>query len=83
MTLTRSDLRPLSVGVHSFQSRSFARWSGMVAAATISVIPVVVVFLFLQRYLAERIAAASDSTRAPGITRTVASGTFRWLTPGR
>jgi raffinose/stachyose/melibiose transport system permease protein len=54
-------LRTLSVGIYSFQGEYFTDWSGMAAAATISLVPIIVVFLFLQRYFVEGIAGAVKS----------------------
>lgn len=61
LTLSRPDLRTLAVGIYSFQGEFFTDWSGMAAAATISLMPIVVVFLFLQRYFVEGIAGAVKS----------------------
>jgi len=61
LTLSRPDLRTLSVGIYSFQGEYFTDWSGMAAAATISLVPIIVVFLFLQRYFVEGIAGAVKS----------------------
>lgn len=61
LTLSRPDLRTLSVGIYSFQGEFFTDWSGMAAAATISLLPIIAVFLFLQRYFVEGIAGAVKS----------------------
>ncbi len=61
LTLSRPDLRTLSVGIYAFQGQFFTDWSGMAAAATISLAPIVIVFLFLQRYFVEGIAGAVKS----------------------
>jgi raffinose/stachyose/melibiose transport system permease protein len=58
LTLSRPDLRTLAVGIYAFRGEFFTDWSGMAAAATISLAPIVVVFLFLQRYFVEGIAGA-------------------------
>ena len=58
MTLSRPDLRTLSVGIYAFQGDNFTDWSGMAAAAAISLLPIIVLFLFLQRYFVEGIAGA-------------------------
>ncbi len=58
ITLTRPELRTLSVGMYAFRGEYFVDWSGMAAAATISVLPVILVFLLLQRYFIEGIAGA-------------------------
>jgi ABC-type glycerol-3-phosphate transport system permease component len=58
LTLSRPDLRTLAVGIYAFQGEFFTDWSGMAAAATISLVPIILVFLFLQRYFIEGIAGA-------------------------
>jgi len=58
LTLSRPDLRTLAVGMYAFRGEYSTDWSGMAAAATISLAPVVVVFLFLQRYFIEGIAGS-------------------------
>jgi raffinose/stachyose/melibiose transport system permease protein len=58
LTLSQPSLRTLAVGVYSFQGENLTDWADMAAASTISIIPVVVVFLFLQRYFIEGIAGA-------------------------
>jgi raffinose/stachyose/melibiose transport system permease protein len=58
LTLSRPELRTLAVGVYSFQGENFTAWTDMAAASTISVVPVIVVFLFLQRYFIEGMAGA-------------------------
>lgn len=61
LTLSRPDLRTLAVGIYSFQGEYFTDWSGMAAAATISLMPIIILFLFLQRYFVEGIAGAVKS----------------------
>jgi raffinose/stachyose/melibiose transport system permease protein len=58
LTLSRPELRTLAVGVYSFQGENFTAWTDMAAASTISLVPVIVVFLFLQRYFIEGMAGA-------------------------
>lgn len=60
-TLSRPDLRTLSVGMLAFAEENSVDWSGMAAAATISLLPVVVLFIVLQRYFVEGIAGAVKS----------------------
>ena len=58
LTLSRPDLRTLAVGIYAFQGEYFTDWSGMAAAATIALLPIIAVFLFLQRYFVEGLAGA-------------------------
>lgn len=58
LTLARPDLRTLAVGVYSFQGENLTDWSGLAAASTISLLPIVAVFLLLQKYFIEGVAGA-------------------------
>lgn len=58
LTLARPDLRTLAVGVYSFQGEHLTDWSGLAAASTISLLPIVLVFLALQRYFIAGVAGA-------------------------
>lgn len=58
LTLSRPELRTLAVGIYAFRGEFFVDWSGMAAAATISLAPIVLLFLFMQRYFIEGIAGA-------------------------
>ncbi|HLT61161.1 MAG TPA: carbohydrate ABC transporter permease [Microlunatus sp.] len=60
-TFSRPDLRTLSVGMLAFIGENSTDWSGMAAAATISLLPVVLLFVLLQRYFVEGIAGAVKS----------------------
>ncbi len=58
LTLSRPNLRTLGVGMFAFQGEFFNDISGMAAAATIALLPIIAVFLLLQRYFVEGIAGA-------------------------
>ena len=58
LTLSQPGLRTLAVGVYSFQGENLTDWADMAAASTIAIIPVIIVFLLLQRYFIEGIAGA-------------------------
>lgn len=57
-TFSRPDLRTLSVGMLAFIGENSTDWSGMAAAAVISLLPVVILFIVLQRHFVEGIAGA-------------------------
>ncbi len=61
LTLPTPELRTLSVGMYAFRGEYFIDWSGMAAAATISIIPIILVFLAMQRYFIEGVAGAVKS----------------------
>lgn len=58
VTLANPSLRTLSVGVYAFKGENFVDWGGMTAAAAISIVPVVILFLCLQRYFIDGLAGA-------------------------
>lgn len=60
-SFSRPDLRTVSVGMLAFSGEYSTDWSGMAAAASISLAPVVILFFVLQRYFVEGIAGAVKS----------------------
>lgn len=58
VTLANPAIRTLSVGVYAFKGENFVDWGGMTAAATITIVPVVLLFLVLQRYFIDGLAGA-------------------------
>ena len=58
LTLSRPELRTLGVGMFAFQGEYFSDWTGMAAAATLALLPIIAVFLLLQRHFVEGIAGA-------------------------
>ena len=60
-TFSRPNLRTLSVGMQAFVGQNSIDWPGMAAAATLSVVPILLLFLFLQRYFFDGIAGAIKS----------------------
>lgn len=61
LTITKPELKTLSVGMLSFTELYATDWTGMAAGATISLIPVMLVFIFMQRYFYEGISGAVKS----------------------
>lgn len=60
-TLGRPELRTLGVGMYNFFGQESTDWTGLAAGACIAVIPIIVVFLFLQKTFVEGIAGAVKS----------------------
>lgn len=58
ITLANPSIRTLSVGIYAFKGEQSIDWSGMAAASTISVVPVVILFILLQRYFINGLAGA-------------------------
>jgi multiple sugar transport system permease protein len=57
-TLNKPELRTLGVGMYQFVGENSIDWTGMAAAASISLIPIIFVFVFFQRYFVEGIAGS-------------------------
>jgi len=57
-TLGRPELRTLAVGMYAFVGENSTDWTLLCAAATISLLPILVLFLFLQRIIVNGIAGA-------------------------
>lgn len=58
ISLSQPNLQTLAVGVYSFQGQNLTNYAELSAASSITLVPVIVVFLFLQRYFVEGIAGA-------------------------
>ncbi|WP_152351320.1 carbohydrate ABC transporter permease [Brachybacterium subflavum] len=57
-TFSTPQNRTLAVGMMAFQGTNSTDWAGLAAAASISLVPIVLLFLLLQRYFVEGIAGA-------------------------
>jgi ABC-type glycerol-3-phosphate transport system permease component len=60
-TLGNTSLRTLSVGMYSFVGMNSREWTLVCAGAAISIVPLIVLFLFLQRYFVAAFAGAVKS----------------------
>jgi raffinose/stachyose/melibiose transport system permease protein len=60
-TLGRPDLRTLGVGMYSFFGQDSTDWGGLAAAAVISLLPIIAIFVLLQRTFVEGIAGSVKS----------------------
>ncbi|GIP36134.1 carbohydrate ABC transporter permease [Paenibacillus sp. J2TS4] len=58
LTINKPELRTLSVGMLSFTELYATDWTGMAAGATIALLPVMLIFIFMQRYFYEGISGA-------------------------
>lgn len=56
---TEGNMRPLTANIHKFQFKYGTRWNCIMAYGAILVIPVVLVFLFLQKYIVGGLTAGS------------------------
>ena len=57
-TLTRPDLRTLGVGIYSFSGEFGTDWTALAAGSVITIVPIIAVFLWLQRYFIEGLAGS-------------------------
>lgn len=60
-TLSNNDLRTLSIGMYAFVGLNSREWTLICAGAVISILPVIILFLFLQRYFVQAFAGAVKS----------------------
>jgi ABC-type glycerol-3-phosphate transport system permease component len=58
LTINKPELSTLAVGMQSFVGSYSTDWSGMAAGATISLLPVMIIFIFMQKYFVEGVAGA-------------------------
>lgn len=60
LTLTSSpDIRPLTVGVTTFIGQYEVQWQYLFAASLVAVVPVVILFIFIERWLVGGLTAGS------------------------
>lgn len=57
-TLNAPELRTLGVGIYAFFGENTIDWGGLAAASVIAVVPVIAVFLWLQKYFIDGIAGS-------------------------
>jgi multiple sugar transport system permease protein len=58
LTLSKPDLRTLGVGMYQFVGEHGTDWTGMAAGASISLLPIILIFILFQRYFVEGVAGA-------------------------
>jgi multiple sugar transport system permease protein len=58
LTLNKPDLRTLGVGMYQFVGENSIDWTGMAAAASISLLPIIIIFIIFQRYFVEGVSGA-------------------------
>jgi len=59
---SKSELMPLAVGLYSFFGKERVVWNELMAASFVGVLPVMIVFFFLQRYLVAGMTAGAVKT---------------------
>lgn len=61
ITLNNPALRTLSVGLYALRGENVVDWTGIAAGASIAILPVIVIFVALQKYFVDGIAGAVKS----------------------
>lgn len=61
ITLNNPALRTLCVGLYALRGENVVDWTGIAAGAAISVLPVILVFIVLQKYFVDGVAGAVKS----------------------
>lgn len=61
LTLNNPSSRTLAVGLYAFKGENTVDWTGIAAGGTIAVIPVIIIFIFMQKHFVEGIAGAVKS----------------------
>ncbi|MDD9269201.1 carbohydrate ABC transporter permease [Paenibacillus sp. GCM10023248] len=58
LTLSNPNLRTLAVGLYALRGENIVDWTGIAAGGTIALVPIILVFLLLQRYFVDGMAGA-------------------------
>lgn len=61
VTLNNPRIRTLAVGLYALRGENVVDWTGIAAGASIAIIPVVIIFIALQKYFVDGIAGAVKS----------------------
>lgn len=61
LTLSNPLSRTLAVGLYAFRGENTVDWTGIAAGGTISVVPIVILFILLQKYFVNGVAGAVKS----------------------
>lgn len=61
VTLSRPELRALAVGLYALRGENVVDWTGIAAGACIAVLPIILIFICLQRYFVDGVAGAVKS----------------------
>ena len=58
LTLSNAASRTLAVGLYVFQGENTIDWTGICAGASISIVPVIILYMFMQKYFVAGLAGA-------------------------
>lgn len=58
LTLSKPELRTLAVGMYALKGEHVVDWTGIAAGATIAIVPIIIIFICLQKYFVDGMAGA-------------------------
>ena len=61
ITLNNKAIRTLAVGLYALRGENIVDWTGIAAGASIAILPVICIFIALQKYFVDGIAGAVKS----------------------
>lgn len=61
VTLSKPELRTLAVGLYALRGENVVDWTGIAAGACIAVLPIIIIFICLQKYFVDGVAGAVKS----------------------
>ncbi len=61
LTLNNPSARTLAVGLYAFKGENIIDWTGIAAGGTIAIVPVIILFISLQKYFVDGVAGAVKS----------------------
>lgn len=61
VTLSRPEMRTLAVGLYALRGENVVDWTGIAAGACIAVLPIILIFICLQKYFVDGVAGAVKS----------------------
>lgn len=61
ITLNKPSIRTLAVGMYALKGENVVDWTGIAAGATISILPIIIIFICLQKYFVDGVAGAVKS----------------------
>ena len=61
VTLSKPELRTLAVGLYALRGENVVDWTGIAAGACIAVLPIIIIFVCLQKYFVDGVAGAVKS----------------------
>ena len=60
------EMRPITAGIFNFMGQYGTKWSYLTAFAVVTIIPVALIFIFMQKYMGRRFTRSAKSTWSCG-----------------